>query len=201
MIKTIIADDHLLYLKGLELTLTCSGKYKVVAAVTNGIELVEVSKKTTADLIVIDFRMPLLNGLDALLKLKEKKQTKLVFVTAHADEWLIAEAKVLNVSGVICKTADESLLISLLDKVMQGEKVFPSDEDIYNRYYEPLKKKFNLTNKEAGVIRAIRNGLDVNEIAVKSNVTTETVKKQKKNAFAKLGIKKVTLLGQLFDRL
>ena len=201
MTNTIIADDHPTVLKGLEMILSTSIRYKVIGTASNGNELIELIHHSDADLVLMDYRMPLLNGIDALLLLKERCNAKLVFVTSHADEWLVTKAKALGASGVISKSADEDVLLASLDKVMAGEKVFPTDADIYNQLYAPLKNKYKLTESETNTIKDLTNGLDVKEIAEKNNISHDTVKTHKKNAFEKLGIKKVTMLAQLFNRI
>ena len=200
MTRTIIADDHSVVLTGLSMMLTASGKYTVVGTASDGQELINLSNTLEADLILIDYRMPLLNGIDALLVLQKKCKAKLVFITSYTDEWLVAKAKNLGAMGVICKTADRDLLLSALDKVMKGEKIFPTDEEIYNRLYNPLKNKYKLTESETSTIKDIRNGLGVKEIAKKNNLSPETVKTHKKNAFEKLGINKITMLSQFLNR-
>ena len=200
MTRTIIADDHSMVLTGLSMILSSSGKYKVVGTATDGMELNKLCQTVEADLILIDYRMPLLNGLDALISLKEKCKAKLVFVTSYTDEWLIARVKELGATGVICKTAEQDLLLSSLDKVMKGEKVFPSNEEIYNRLYAPLKKKYKLTETETNTIKDMQNGLGIKDIAEKNNVSPETVKTHKKNAFEKLGINKIAMLSQFLNR-
>jgi len=200
MTRTIIADDHSMVLTGLSMILSSSGKYEVVGTATDGMELIKLCQTVEADLILIDYRMPLLNGLDALISLKEKCKAKLVFVTSYTDEWLIARVKELGATGVICKTAEQDLLLSSLDKIMKGEKVFPSNEEIYNRLYAPLKKKYKLTETETNTIKDMQNGLGIKDIAEKNNVSPETVKTHKKNAFEKLGINKIAMLSQFLNR-
>ena len=201
MIKTIIADDHPTVLKGLEMMVSSSTNYNVIGTAKNGKELIDLIKKSEADLIMMDYRMPIINGIDALLILKENCKAKLVFVTSHADEWLVKKAKELGASGVISKSADEDQLLSLIDRIMGGEKIFPTDEEIYKQLYAPLKHKFKLTESETKTIKDLQNGLDLKEIANKNNISPDTVKTHKKNAFEKLGINKVTMLAQLFNRI
>ena len=201
MIKTVIADDHPTVLKGLSMMIASSGRYTIIGTANNGIELLELIKKVEVDLILMDYRMPALNGIDALILLKEKCKAKLVFVTSHADEWLVAKAKSLGASGVISKSVEEDVLITFLDSIMAGEKVFPTEAEIYSKLYAPLKNKYKLTECETNTIKDLTNGLDIKEIAEKNNVSTDTVKSHKKNAFEKLGINKVTMLAQLFNRI
>ncbi len=201
MIKTIIADDHPTVLKGLELMVTSSSKYRIIGTAKNGQELLDLINNTEPDLLMVDYRMPILNGIDTLLILKEKCKAKFVFITSHADEWLVSKAKLLGASGVINKLVDEDLLISLLDKVMNGEKTFPTDTEIYHQLYAPLKRKYKLTESETNTIRDLQNGMDIKEIADKNNISPDTVKSHKKNAFEKLGINKVTMLAQLLSRI
>jgi len=201
MIKTIIADDHPTVLKGLEMIISSSSKYKVVGTASNGDELIKLIDKVEANLIMMDYRMPLLNGMDALLLLKERCKAKLVFVTSHTDEWLVEKAKALGASGVISKSENEDALFLFLEKVMNGEKIFPTDAEIYRVLYSPLRNKYKLTECETKIVKDLKNGLDVKEIAEKNNISPDTVKTHKKNAFEKIGINKVTMLAQLLNRI
>ena len=201
MTKVIIADDHQMVARGLESMLNESGKYQVLAITNNGRELLESRQLVKAELILIDYNMPILNGADTLEKLKDKGKAKLVFISANVDEWLVNKVKTLGADGIICKSVDSQKLVALLDKIMDGEKVFPSDNEIFNSLYQPLKKKYKLTEAETNTIKQLNQGLCIKEIADKNCVTTETIKTHKKNAFVKLGIKKVTLLAQFIKRL
>ena len=200
MTRVIIADDHAMVLTGLNIMLSSSGKYKVVGTASDGEELIKLSQTIKADLILIDYRMPLVNGLDALIMIKEKNKAKLVFVTSYIDEWLVKKSKELGACGVICKTSEKEVLISSLDKVMMGEKVFPTNEEIYMRLYAPLKQKYKLTESETNTIKEIGSGLGIKEIAEKNKLSMETVKTHKKNAFDKLGIKRIGMLTQFLNR-
>ena len=83
---------------------------------------------------------------------------------------------------------------------MMGEKVFPTNEEIYMRLYAPLKQKYKLTESETNTIKEIGNGLGIKEIAEKNKLSMETVKTHKKNAFDKLGIKRIGMLTQFLNR-
>lgn len=201
MIKTIIADDHPMILKGLEMMLSSSKKFDVVAVASNGNELIDAASNKKADLILIDYRMPLLNGIEAIDAIRKKCNTRLVLVTNYADDWLVEKAKKIGADGIVCKSEEESMILMKLYKVIAGEKMFPSKQEIYNRLYEPLKKAYKLTDSETNTIKEINNGLGVKEIAKKNFLSPETVKSHKKSAFEKLGINKMTLLSKLLNRL
>ena len=200
MIKTIIADDHPIFLKGFELMLSYTKKYKIIATASDGVELKDIATKFKADLILVDYRMPLLNGIEVVALLKKKSNSKIVLVTSFIDEWIVEQAKEICVEGIICKSSEESDIIDNLDKIMKGEKIFPSNKEIYNRIYEPLKNKYNLTQNETNTIKDINNGMGIKEIAAKNFVSVDTVKSRKKTAFEKLKISKTSLLAKILKQ-
>ena len=82
--KVLLADDHIIVSEGLRTLL--EDDFEVVAAVTDGMALVDAAKRLRPDVIVADISMPILNGIDAVRQLRrEGELTKVVFLTMHND--------------------------------------------------------------------------------------------------------------------
>src|SRR5262249_27076415 len=113
------ADDHTLVLEGLKKIL--EAEFELVATAENGRDLVRFSEELKPDVALVDISMPLLNGIDATRQLlKTAPQTKVIFLTRHADADYVAEAFRAGASGYVLKRSAGSELLNAIQEVMKG---------------------------------------------------------------------------------
>src|SRR5215204_5877888 len=119
--KILIADDHKMFAQGLQSLL--EDEFELLGTVADGQALVDSAKMFDPDIIVVDISMPVLNGLDAVRRLKEQGSTaKVIFLTMHADDRLLAEAfKCGGVAYVLKQSAGEDLIYAIR-QVLEGQK-------------------------------------------------------------------------------
>lgn len=117
--RVLIADDHPFVLEGLIELLR--DRFDVVAAVTDGELLVDAASRLQPDVIVTDISMPLLNGMEALARLKAAgSEAKLVVLTMHADAELAAKLMRLGASGFVMKMLAASELVTAIEHALAG---------------------------------------------------------------------------------
>ena len=110
--RILIADDHKMFAQGLQGLL--EEEFELLGIVPDGQALVDAAKIMQPDVIVVDISMPLLNGLDAVRRLKDEGSTaKVIFLTMHADDRLLAEAfRCGGAAYVLKQSAGEDLIVT-----------------------------------------------------------------------------------------
>jgi DNA-binding NarL/FixJ family response regulator len=117
--RLLIADDHLLVLDGLKRLL--EDEVELVGTAENGRDLVRMNEQLKPDVVLVDISMPELNGIDATRQLlKTRPDTKVIFVTMHADSDYLAEAFRAGAAGYVLKRSAASELVAAIKEVMNG---------------------------------------------------------------------------------
>jgi DNA-binding NarL/FixJ family response regulator len=194
--RILLADDHAIVADGL--TSLLKDSYDLVGTVRDGQQLVEAAKRLRPDVIVADISMPVLSGLDALRKLKaDRVDTRVIFLTMHAENELVMEAVRAGASGFLLKQAAGDELVNAIEEVLQGRMyLMPAiTKDVIlgiaRAATEPVKA---LTPRQRDVLRLIVAGRRMKEIASELNLSTRTVETHKYEMMATLGVQSVAEL-------
>jgi DNA-binding NarL/FixJ family response regulator len=189
--KTIIIDDHTLFNDGMNLILKESGLFEVIEQIYDSRQAQTKCFALKPDLVIVDYNMPHLNGLEVVKQLKALgSDTKIVIVSMYADKKEIGLFKKEGVDGYITKTTPAAQLIKSLKKVMEGEKIFESK----NKVKTVIKKDFfalkhQLTKREMEILRLIKQEDSTKKIAEILNLSFYTVETHRKNISQKLKFK------------
>ncbi len=177
------------------------GKYKVIEA-SNGAEAVEQVLTHHIDLILMDVRMPVMNGIDAIRHIRaQKKDAKVVVLTTFADKEYALESLKQGAIGYMLKDADMNRLVSSIEKALNGEmiidgqvaaKVVPS---LLHHSTKSIKNIPDLTDREREIVRKVGQGLSNAEIAAELYLTIGTVKNYISQLFIKLSVRDRTQLA------
>jgi DNA-binding NarL/FixJ family response regulator len=117
--SVLIADDHIIVSQGLQSLL--EDEFDVVGTVTNGRALIDAARQLKPDVLVVDISMPILNGLDAVRELRrEGDDTKVVFLTMHAEAQIAIEAIRIGATGYVLKQAAGDELVAAIRASMKG---------------------------------------------------------------------------------
>jgi len=118
-IRLLLADDHMLFAEGLQSLL--HDEFELLGTVGNGKDLVEATLRLDPEVILVDISMPVLNGFDAVRRIrKDGHNAKVIFLTMHDDETLVAEAFRCGASGYVLKQAAGEELVTAIREVAQG---------------------------------------------------------------------------------
>src|ERR1700704_777242 len=121
--KILIADDHKMFAQGLESLLR--DEFELLATIEDGQALVDAAVLFEPDIIIADISMPVLNGFDAVRRLKKKGVlARIVFLTMHADSALVAEAIRCGASGYVLKQSAGEEVLSAIRQVFEGGTFF-----------------------------------------------------------------------------
>lgn len=192
-IKIIIADDHTLFISGLQLLLNDQDWIEVIDIANDGKELLDMLPKAHPDLILLDINMPVLNGLDTARYIKQTYPfIKLIMLSTYNEEHLIDKAKQTGVNGYLLKNSSKDELLQTISMVMNNQTSFPylqpKEENIFDKQ-DNFLKQFNLTKRETEIILLLKNNFTNQQIADKLFLSIYTVETHRKNIMQKLGLK------------
>jgi DNA-binding NarL/FixJ family response regulator len=193
-VKILLADDHTMFAQGVESLLR--DDFDSVVTVGDGEELVKATRELQPDLILVDISMPRMNGFDAVRRIrKEGSQTKIIFLTMHDDEALVAEAFRCGASAYVLKQAAGEELVRAIRQVLDGHQYVTSQ--IGNRPVELLTDrgpKPAITPRQREVLNLLSRGLTMKEIAKTLNISTRTAESHKYEMMESLGVETTAAL-------
>jgi DNA-binding NarL/FixJ family response regulator len=190
MIKVLIADDHPVVRQGLRTFLGVQEDIEVVGEAADGAEVVSQAESLAPDVILLDLKMPGVDGLSALRELGERGTTARVLVLTSVGE----RARVLPVvragaAGYIYKDVDPAALVQAIRAVHDGHVLFaPEAADAMLTPEADDKDTVMLTEREREVLEQIARGRSNREIARVLVVSEKTVKTHVSNILMKLGL-------------
>jgi DNA-binding NarL/FixJ family response regulator len=200
LIRIVIADDHPIFREGLHKLLLLEDDFRVVAEARDGKEVLEVLAAHQPDILLLDLKMPGLDGLTALQKLQNcLGKTRVIVLTATEDQNQILQAMRYGSCGFVLKqTATESLIKSIR-KVHSGEIWLDSHAAATvmgqlsslmqsGPIEDPDPVRSLLTQREREIVALVAQGLTNKEMAEKMFISQQTVKNHLHNVFDKLGV-------------
>jgi DNA-binding NarL/FixJ family response regulator len=192
-IRIHIADDHPVVIEGLRAVLKRTAPdISVTGDAADGREALALARRSPADIYVYDISMPPPNGLEALAELlAADPEAKVIILSMHDDRSTVEKALRAGAMGYLVKeSAAEEIVCALRSVSGGGRYLSPSLETV--RPGALLKKKSLLTGKEREIVKQIAKGLGNKEIAVKLDISPNTVHVHRRNISTKLGIHKQT---------
>lgn len=200
MIRLAIADDQPLFRRAFVLLLRDMPDVQVMFDSANGAELLTGLKGNEVDIVLLDLEMPVMDGVEALRRIREEHpQVKVIVLSTHDDERSIIRMMELGANGYVLKTAEPDELETAIRSVKDSGYFF---NDIVSReMLQGLVKKakvkpvFNevdpLTERELEVLRAICQEMTTTEIAGKLFLSPRTVEFHRNNILLKTGARNV----------
>jgi len=120
--RILIADDHEIFRKGLRWLVESHSALEICGEAANGIEAVEMAKKLTPDVIIMDISMPYMNGLDATRQIRQQVPgSRILILSQHDSSHMLTAAFNAGASGYVTKSQVAHYLLLALDAVMQGQ--------------------------------------------------------------------------------
>ncbi|MGI6084457.1 MAG: response regulator [Acetivibrionales bacterium] len=194
-INVMIVEDHSMIRDGLKQLLELESDIKVIAACSDGRIAVEKYKEVKPDVVLIDINMPVVNGLEALERIKAfDSGVKAVILTIHQVREYLLKALELGAMGYILKDADASTLIEAVRSVYNNQTYIQPvmARELVNEYKRIKSgadhpKKY-LTDREIEVLKLLSKGMLNKEIATNLFISEKTVKNHISNIFRKLNV-------------
>ncbi|POY34824.1 hypothetical protein C3K47_18470 [Solitalea longa] len=194
--KIIIADDHKLISDSIELIIRENNLGSVMGKVANGNELFILLEQTSVHLIIMDIRMPQLDGLKASEILKSKKNhSKILVISQYDNIEFVKQFQAMGIDGYLPKSFDINDFITAIKKIKAGEKFFPllQNDNSTTHSSKPFSSfdndRYKLSEREIEIIVCISQGLTSRQIAQKLFLSEFTITTHRRNIFRKLDIK------------
>lgn len=202
MIRIMIVDDQSLIRDGLAMLLNLRSELEVVGTANDGDEVVRIAEQLQPEIILMDIRMPRINGVEGTRLIRERfPDMKVLMLTTFNDSELIFEALEQGASGYLLKDMETDAIVQAILTVHAGGAVL--SQDITAQIVKELKRTKvvkiseqnqpkqveQLTEREIDVLREIGLGLNNKEIAEKLFITEGTVKNHVSNLISKLELR------------
>jgi DNA-binding NarL/FixJ family response regulator len=185
-IRILVADDHPIVRAGLVAVLGQEPDLDVVAQAENGERAVALFEEHQPDVVLMDLRMPLMDGVEAIRRIADKfPAARVLALTTYEGDADIRRALDAGARGYLLKDMLLSDVITAVRKVRRGERVIPTAVAV--RLAE-FPEASDLTERELEVLQLVAKGLSNKETATAIGRTDETVKIHLKNIFAKLSV-------------
>lgn len=188
--RVVIADDHRLVLDGIRRALDDDGDFEIVGETQSGTQVLPLVARTSPDLVLLDVRMPQMDGLACLDEIRKRyPDVKVVMLSASASSDLIETALRRGAAAYVVKTVNPEDLPATLRQALEGNvhtAVGVQDAE------KSSAKALGLTEREVTILGALARGLSNDEIAKEFWVAPQTVKFHLTNIYRKLGVKNRT---------
>jgi two-component system, NarL family, response regulator LiaR len=197
--KLIIVDDDNLICKSLEVMLSKEEDIEVIGIANNGLEALDLCKKESPDIILMDIRMPDIDGIQATSLIKKNyPKVRIMMLTTFQDKQNIQSALKAGAEGYLLKTDKISNIAQKLKLFYEGVAVL--DKDVLNRLTNPDKNLLDkLTPREKDVVLLVIQGLTNKEISAQLFLSEGTIRNIISVIMSKLGAKNRTQLSSLIN--
>jgi DNA-binding NarL/FixJ family response regulator len=189
-LKVVIADDHKITLDGVSRTLDAVEDIDVVGTASTGSQVLPLVKRTSPDMVLLDIRMPGIDGITCLeLLRKNHPDVKVVMLSAYSERDQVQTALSRGAHAYIAKTVNPADLPSALRQVVDGT-VYHAIGIPQGASHDEIEA--DLTERELTVLQALARGLSNKAIGSEFWVTEQTVKFHLGNIYRKLGVQNRT---------
>lgn len=211
-IRIVLADDHSLVRDGIRALLEEDKNLEVIGEASNGRDAVSMVLEKNPDILIIDIRMPEMNGIDAVEELTKKSvATKCMILSMHDSEEYILKSVSAGAGGYLLKDTGKTEFLKAIYTVKEGGKYFSGDissvlvNNLLNAGKQPVvipeihKEKenlFELTGKELQILELVLSGMTNREISEKLQKSKRTVETHRFNLMRKMNVKNLIDLSK-----
>ena len=191
-IKVVLADDHTLVRQGLRQYLEMDEDIKVVGEASSGQEVLTQIQSKQPDVLVLDLRMPGMDGLEVARRVQDFPDVGVMMLSAYDYRQFVVEAVRAGARGYVLKSMDAEQLVQAVHLVATGNMVFDPQVVValaeeLSRAKEREQKGDILTSREIEVLQLLAFGHSNKDIAERMEISAETVKTHLEHIFRKLG--------------
>lgn len=209
-VNVVLADDHVLVRDGIKALLEDQKGIVVIDEASNGIEALEVIKKHPPHILIVDIRMPELNGIEVVQAVsKAYPDVRTLVLSMHDSEEYVVKAIQAGADGYLLKGASKEEFLKALHKVASGEKYFTGDISaiIMNHFVngrstpldlkdeKPVEPPFNLTKREKQILHLVLQLKNNKDIAEELQISKRTAEVHRFNLMKKLDVKNLMELS------
>jgi DNA-binding NarL/FixJ family response regulator len=184
-ITALIVDDHEVVREGLRLSLSRAPHIRVVGEAADGAAAVDLAERRKPDVVIMDVRMPGMDGLEATKLLTERVPgAKVLIFTAFSERSLLGRGLESGAKGYILKEAPHQTLVRAIEKVAQGEGYV--DPALMPAFLTGKDQTDMLTSREREILQLLADGMSNGDVAGRLFISQETVKSHVRHILTKL---------------
>jgi DNA-binding NarL/FixJ family response regulator len=184
-ITCLIVDDHEVVREGLRLSLSRASHIRVIGEAGDGASAVELAQRRLPDVVIMDVRMPGMDGLEATKLLTESvPDSKVLIFTAYSEKSLLSRGLESGAKGYILKEAPHQTLVRAIEKVASGEGYV--DPALMPAFLAGKDREDMLTAREREILQLLADGMSNADAAAKLFISQETVKSHVRHILTKL---------------
>ncbi|HEX4929446.1 MAG TPA: response regulator, partial [Gaiellaceae bacterium] len=184
-ITCLIVDDHEVVREGLRLSLSRAPHIRVIGEASDGASAVSLAERRRPDVVIMDVRMPGMDGLQATKILSEKlPETAVLIFTAYSERSLLGRGLESGAKGYILKEAPHQTLLRAIEKVAAGDGYV--DPALMPAFLSGKEKDDMLTGREREILQLLADGMSNADVAQRLFISQETVKSHVRHILAKL---------------
>ena len=198
MIKILLVDDQIILAEGLKSVLQTCNDFEVVGIAIDGVEDIRMARRFKPDVILMDIRMPVMNGVVATKHIKEYDDNiKIIVLTTFDDSDYILSAINNGACGYLLKDISAHVLFAAIKNAYEGDTILPSKIArkitnaamfVSNDKEIKLKKAFNVSDKEVDIIFMIKDGFTNRQIASALKLSDGTARNYISGVYSKIGV-------------
>jgi len=193
-IRILVADDHLIIRQGLRLILETEADFELVGEAADGAEAIRLCEQLKPDVVLMDLRMPGMDGLTAIERLQETHpEIAVVILTTFNEDDLMMRGLRAGAKGYLLKDTDRETLFNTMRAAAQGQTLLKPE--IVARVLSKVgggnttaAAQSDLTDRELEVLRAVAQGERSKEIAFRLGISERTVKAHLASIYNRLGV-------------
>ena len=184
-ISCLIVDDHEVVREGIRLSLSRSPQIRVVGEAGDGEAAIELAERRRPDVVIMDVRMPGMDGLEATKVLTQRvPDTSVLIFTAFSERSLLTRGIESGAKGYVLKEAPHETLLRAIEKVAQGESFI--DPALMPAFLMGRDREEMLTAREREILQLLADGMSNADVAKRLFISQETVKSHVRHILAKL---------------
>ena len=196
--RIILADDHVMLREGIKKIIDTSPGMEVIGEASDGLMLLNMMKRTTPDMVILDVAMPKLRGIEAALEIsKAYPQVDILFLSMHKSREYLQKAMASGAQGYIVKEDSGNELVQAINTIRSGGSYLSplmlnelSEDPIGIFRGQGQREEDPLTPRERQILQLIADGKTSREIAQLLFISIHTVHNHRKNIKSKLAIRK-----------
>jgi DNA-binding NarL/FixJ family response regulator len=184
-ITCLIVDDHEVVREGLRLALSRAANIRVIGEAADGASAVALAARRRPDVVIMDIRMPGMDGLEATRAIIEQDASaKVLIFTAFSERMLLSRGLESGAKGYILKEAPHETLLRAIERVANGDGFV--DPALMPAFLNGKEREEMLTAREREILQLLADGMSNSDVAGKLFISQETVKSHVRHILTKL---------------